>query len=123
MLVLNMFTKERVPVVERGGSLVILETLILAIELPCVLNLAAVLSLTACMCNDHAADCQYDTALSASTCLNCTNNTTGRQCDACAGGYYQDQGLLLNDPNICLGEYNAYLEAVANKCLLLECTH
>lgn len=59
------------------------------------------LLITECMCNGHANDCEYIASQSSVVCLNCTENTTGDNCDLCLPEFYQDEALLLNDPAIC----------------------
>lgn len=49
-----------------------------------------------CNCNDHSTDCNYDTSQNMSICLNCSQQTTGPNCQYCTGGYYQQN-------NTCIG--------------------
>ena len=69
-----------------------IHTLLTVHTLPCIAE---------CMCNGHANDCEYIESQSSAVCLNCTDNTTGDNCDLCLPGFYQDDALLLNDPAIC----------------------
>ena len=55
------------------------------------------------MCNDHAADCQYNVSSMSALCINCTDNTMGDTCEQCLPQFYQDPTLLLDNPNICIG--------------------
>ena len=66
-----------------------------------ILHVNSILFSTECMCNGHASDCEYVASQSSSVCLNCTDNTTGDNCDLCLPGFYQDEALLLNDAAIC----------------------
>lgn len=45
----------------------------------------------------------YDEALGQGVC-SCERNTAGIACETCAEGFYQDQALLLTDPNVCRGK-------------------
>ena len=55
------------------------------------------------MCNDHAADCQYNVSSMSALCINCTDNTMGDMCEQCLPQFYQDPTLLLDNPDICRG--------------------
>ena len=81
------------------------------------------------MCNGHAADCQYNSARMLAECINCTDNTSGDSCDNCLPGFYPNMTTLLNDPNICIGEYVIYREchqdnyicSIITTCLQMKC--
>jgi len=64
------------------------------------------------MCNDHAPDCVYNQTLGSAACIGCTDNTVGVECEDCASGYFQDMGLLLDDPNICRGQPHPCLKKI-----------
>ncbi|XP_065199121.1 multiple epidermal growth factor-like domains protein 8 isoform X1 [Sycon ciliatum] len=54
---------------------------------------------TPCECNGHS-DCQDATPAGVKTCLNCTNNTHGPQCNFCDAGYVDI--TLSNQPVTCV---------------------
>ena len=55
------------------------------------------------MCNDHAADCQYNMPSMSALCINCTDNTMGDMCEQCLPQFYQNPNLLLDNPDMCRG--------------------
>ena len=55
----------------------------------------------ACECNNHAEICKFDVNLDAGVCINCTGNTIGDDCGACAEFYYNPPGVALNSPEGC----------------------
>ena len=67
------------------------------------------------MCNDHAADCEYDVSSMSALCINCTDNTMGDMCEQCLPQFYQDPTLLLDNPNICIGRSMAGV--VSQNCM------
>ncbi|XP_076269984.1 wing blister isoform X2 [Rhynchophorus ferrugineus] len=68
-----------------------------------------------CNCHEHASSCHYDEDvdkegrsidtqgryLGGGVCDNCTDYTTGINCEKCLIGYYRLPGILPNDPEPC----------------------
>ncbi|XP_074102845.1 wing blister [Cotesia typhae] len=69
-----------------------------------------------CNCNGHASSCRYDPEIAdkrmsmdirgkyrgGGVCINCTDHTTGINCERCQVGYYRPNGVLPNDPSPCV---------------------
>ena len=65
-----------------------------------------------CSCNGHSTICVFDSDVysqsgetSGGVCINCQDNTAGRQCDQCATSHYQIPGLDISDVNACQREF------------------
>ncbi|XP_071494817.1 LOW QUALITY PROTEIN: usherin-like [Diadema antillarum] len=64
-----------------------------------------------CQCNDHALSCVYNASLDpypndhfrggGGLCVDCQDNTEGRNCEECVEGYFRTDGTLLNSPTVC----------------------
>ncbi|XP_015124906.1 laminin subunit alpha-1, partial [Diachasma alloeum] len=69
-----------------------------------------------CNCNGHANSCRYDPEISerrmsldirgkyrgGGVCINCTDHTTGINCEKCQVGYYRPNGIPTDDPSPCI---------------------
>ena len=61
-----------------------------------------------CECYGRASSCHYDPTVAIETggnggvCDNCTQNTTGRQCDECRPGFYRNPSASVTDADLCL---------------------
>jgi len=74
------------------------------------LNPCIVLFFAACNCNGHSTQCVFNASvyeetgrMSGGVCLNCTDNTAGRQCETCTEFFYPRDGVPQTDPNVCTG--------------------
>jgi len=64
-----------------------------------------------CQCYGHATSCIYNETLDSEPsrhdvggggqCINCSDNTTGSQCDACVEGYFRPTGRSLYAQDVC----------------------
>lgn len=85
----------------------------------------------ACNCNGHSTQCVFDAATyeqtgrrSGGICVNCTDNTAGRQCETCAEFFYP---VLQNGSTLCTGWYSVYCSdrcvhnhTIANHIIMLH---
>ena len=55
-----------------------------------------------CECNGHADACEYSTSLGRGVCLNCTGNTIGDDCGACAEFFYNPPGVPFDTEDSCI---------------------
>ncbi|XP_065186416.1 laminin subunit alpha-2-like [Sycon ciliatum] len=55
-----------------------------------------------CNCNNHAVSCTFNAALGQGVCNNCTDNTVGNNCEACASNFFENMAVPRTDPNFCL---------------------
>ena len=61
-----------------------------------------------CECYGRASSCHYDATVAMETggdggvCDNCTQNTTGQQCDECRPGFYRNPSASVTDSDLCL---------------------
>ncbi|XP_014221917.2 laminin subunit alpha-1 [Trichogramma pretiosum] len=69
-----------------------------------------------CNCHGHASSCRYDAEVAekrlsldsrgkykgGGVCLNCTEHTTGINCEKCELGYYRPSGISADDPEPCV---------------------
>ncbi|XP_014204068.2 laminin subunit alpha-1 [Copidosoma floridanum] len=69
-----------------------------------------------CNCHGHATSCQYDPEVAekklsmdvrgkfrgGGVCSNCSDHTTGINCETCEAGYYRPDGVLASDPEPCV---------------------
>ncbi|XP_078049382.1 wing blister isoform X1 [Augochlora pura] len=69
-----------------------------------------------CNCNGHATACRYDQEVAdrrmsmdthgkfrgGGVCINCTEHTTGINCEKCLDGYYRPNGVTPDTPEPCL---------------------
>jgi len=64
-----------------------------------------------CQCYGHAISCIYNETLDSEPsrhevggggqCVNCSDHTTGNQCDACVEGYFRPTGRSLYASDVC----------------------
>ena len=54
-----------------------------------------------CICNNHATSCEYDSDLSLGVCSNCTDNTSGNNCETCNPLYYNPPAVPIFSPGGC----------------------
>jgi hypothetical protein len=55
-----------------------------------------------CACNNHATLCEYDAVLEGGTCSDCSDNTTGGQCERCLDGFFRPASITdLAAPDVC----------------------
>lgn len=64
-----------------------------------------------CECHGHATSCVYNSTLDplpsqrqlggGGQCVNCTDNTTGNQCETCALGYFRPTGRSMYALDVC----------------------
>ncbi|CAH1271076.1 LAMB1 [Branchiostoma lanceolatum] len=55
-----------------------------------------------CNCHDHADSCEYNATVGHGVCLDCQHNTTGVNCSECRAGFYPNNSLSINHPDICI---------------------
>ena len=91
-----------------------------------------------CQCYGHATSCIYNETLDSDPsrhdlggggqCINCTDNTTGNQCDACVEGYFRRTGRSMSAEDVC-EPCNCSTEGIAdtlnnsNNCKKVCSTH
>ena len=73
-----------------------------------------------CSCNLQANNCTYNEVLQQGVC-NCEQNTAGVACETCAEGFYQDQLLLLTDPNVCQCKDDGARSCIHSKSVNTAC--
>lgn len=56
---------------------------------------------TICQCYGHSTSCSYNATIGAGMCLNCADQTTGRNCDTCRAGFFRPVGTALNASSPC----------------------
>ena len=62
-----------------------------------------------CECNSHATSCYFDPSLylesnrtSGGVCIDCMDNTEGRDCGTCRDTFYVDGSKSVSDADVCL---------------------
>lgn len=73
-----------------------------------------------CSCNLQADSCTYNESLQQGVC-SCEQNTAGVACETCAEGFYQDQLLLLTDPNVCQREDDGAQSCIHSNSVYTAC--